>query len=62
MDLRDTVQMVASGYEWCCPECSEDNTEVGIPVIGTALADLRCQQCGATFKNGGADHHFHKIG
>lgn len=61
MDLRDRVQMVASGYEWTCPECEEDNTETGIPVIGTAQADLRCQGCGATFKFGGANHHYNKM-
>ena len=59
--LQDTVEMIASGYEWVCPECGEDNTETGIPVIGTALADIRCQECGTLFNCGGADHHYNRM-
>ena len=69
MDLRDVVKMVASGYDWACPECGEENHEEGIArttyndgvTDWDVNADLRCQECGATFKNGGADHHYVKM-
>lgn len=55
---KGTVQMVASGYDWVCDQCEEENTECGIPVIGTAFNYIKCKGCGAMFECGGADHNY----
>ena len=47
MDSRETVDLVAAGYEWLCPECEHMNDEIQIP-----HHELKCQFCGASFKVG----------
>jgi hypothetical protein len=54
----ETVDLIASGYEWICPNCDEDNREISINVIGTAIGDVTCQSCGETFDIGNYDHCF----
>jgi transposase-like protein len=61
MSHRETVDMVASGYEWVCNECGHTNEEIGIPVMGNAIADLTCQGCGANYTLGRSDHHYNKL-
>jgi len=52
MDNRDVVHLVASGYEWLCPQCEEMQTAETVP--GTP--DLTCQSCGANYKHGDPVH------
>jgi hypothetical protein len=52
----EDVTMIAGSYEWECPECDEFNTQPWIPVIGTALGELKCKGCGVIFSCSGADH------
>jgi len=47
MSYREAVDLIASGYEWLCPECTEFQTEIEIP-----RNDLTCQKCGANFSVG----------
>ena len=52
MDLRDTVDLVASGYEWLCPQCEEVQEEPIVPETD----DLTCQSCGANYIKGNINH------
>ena len=54
----ESVDMIASGYEWVCPECGEDNLENYIPVVGSSIGDVTCVGCGETFSVGSYDHCF----
>ncbi len=47
-ELED-VELIASGYEWYCPECEEFNNEIEIPYY------LVCRKCGGSF--GVGDYH-----
>lgn len=42
-DTSETVILIASGYEWICPECDEFNTEIESNVRVT------CPECGESF-------------
>jgi len=42
---QERVYLVASGYEWTCPECGHDNREDSVPVT----LDVTCDSCGETF-------------
>lgn len=52
MDSRDTLDLVASGYEWLCPQCDEIQHEDIVPEAD----DLTCQNCGANYKKGNISH------
>lgn len=54
----ETVNLIASGYEWVCNECGEENTEGYINVVGTAIGEVKCKTCKTTFQIGNYDHCF----
>lgn len=54
----DKVDLIASGYEWVCDECGDDNLENFINVIGTALGEVQCKSCETTYQIGNYDHCF----
>ena len=54
----ESVDLIASGYEWVCSECGEENTEGYINVIGNSLGEVKCKTCKITFSIGNYDHCF----
>lgn len=56
-DLED-VELIASGYEWECPECEKENIIGSIPVIGNSIGNVNCEECGKEFSIGVYDHCF----
>jgi len=48
----DSVDIIASGYEWICPECERYNTEIEITEIVT------CSGCSEKFETDPAEHAF----
>lgn len=55
MDSRETVEIVAKGYEWLCPnpQCEEMQEE---DTIQPDVPDLTCQSCGTNYIKGEARH------
>ncbi|MBW1845556.1 MAG: hypothetical protein JRI94_00115 [Deltaproteobacteria bacterium] len=51
----ETVGLIASGYEWTCPECDTLNKEIEI------YNQVTCQNCERTFEVNQEDvnHAFH---
>jgi ribosomal protein L37AE/L43A len=49
---RESVTLIASGYEWECPECEELNGTFEVTEI------VRCQKCGREFD---VDNYEHAI-
>ena len=39
-----TVELIASGYEWTCPECGKLRNEIEI------TAEVYCPECDARFE------------
>ena len=59
MSNREVVHVVASGYDWECPECEHHQHEVSIPMDwAEGLDDLTCQNCGANYTLGDVGHCF----
>lgn len=57
MSNREVVHVVASGYDWECPECDEEQHEENIPMDwAEGVDDLTCQSCGANFTLGDVSH------
>ena len=52
-DGTEPVDLIASGYEWICGNCGTMNTEIEI------YESVGCNDCGATFYTGDAEHAFH---
>lgn len=50
----ETVDIIASGYEWICPECEEFNTEIEI------TEEVQCQECLEIFETKPAEHAYGK--
>ena len=48
----DSVDVIASGYEWMCPECNHFNTEAGI------RDEVECEECHTHFETNGAEHAY----
>lgn len=46
------VDMIASGYEWVCPECETYNREIGI------TEQIRCAKCNQEFEVKEAHHAY----
>ena len=44
--------MIASGYEWICPECDWMNCEIEL------LLKVRCRNCNTEFETDGAEHAY----
>lgn len=38
-----SVELIAAGYEWICPECQKHNTEI------ETLSRVQCNKCDVTF-------------
>lgn len=47
---KPTVDLVASGYEWVCPNCRRCNREIEIS------EEVTCQHCEHTFEVGDVHH------
>lgn len=57
MSHRETVHVVASGYDWECPSCEEEQHEESVPMDwAEGIYDLTCQSCGANFTLGDVSH------
>ncbi|KKN77477.1 hypothetical protein LCGC14_0360360 [marine sediment metagenome] len=50
----ETVDIIASGYEWICPECERFNTEIEI----TETVICEAPTCKAEFKTNPAEHAY----
>ena len=48
--MDETVELIASGYEWECPHCVTLNKEIEIP------KKVKCSECGKEFEVDNADH------
>jgi DNA-directed RNA polymerase subunit RPC12/RpoP len=48
----ETVDLIASGYEWSCPKCGELNREIEI------TENVKCSKCGGEFEVGEVNHAF----
>lgn len=46
----ETVDIIASGYEWTCPECNRLNKEIEY------TQQVQCKQCQQTFETGLPEH------
>lgn len=46
----ETVDLVASGYEWICPNCDHFNHEI------EANAEVTCRECGRTYETNPPEH------
>lgn len=57
---EERVSLIASGYEWICPSCDHNNKIGWIPVVGTAIGDVKCEECGKSFNAENYDHAFHR--
>lgn len=49
----DSVELIASGYEWECPECETLNKEIGV------TEKVICGKCIAEFE---VEEYYHAIG
>ena len=49
-NLEETVDLIASGYDWICPHCNHLNKEF------EAGKHVACYDCGWIFKVGGVNH------
>lgn len=54
LDLSETVDIIASGYEWICPKCEKFNTEIEI------TEQVKCSDCGRVFETNPAEHAYGK--
>jgi hypothetical protein len=58
MSSKDDVDLVASGYDWECPKCEYENLVIGVPIVGTAIGEVKCLKCKTIFDVGCYYHHF----
>lgn len=49
---QQTVELVASGYEWLCPACETLNHEIEV------TTQVTCNACGATFETDPPEHAY----
>lgn len=47
-----TIDIIASGYEWICPDCGAFNKETGVHEI------VECSGCGKEFETNPPEHAF----
>jgi len=43
-EAREVAYLVASGYEWYCPECETVNNEIRL------TETVKCRECGKVFE------------
>ena len=48
----ESVDIIASGYEWICPGCETFNKEIEI------TETVQCKGCGAVFETNPPEHAF----
>ena len=56
---EETVELIASGYEWTCPHCSEDSAIDVVQHEIEVVDFVTCDECGRDFK---VDEAYHAIG
>ena len=49
---KEEVDMIASGYEWICPECETFHQVIEIPKV----EEVTCKKCQEQFKIGEPFH------
>jgi phage FluMu protein Com len=49
----DSVELIASGYEWECPKCKVLNTEIEV------TEKVKCSSCKVEFE---VEDYYHAIG
>lgn len=49
---NETVDMIASGYEWICPECETLNKEI------EWTENVTCEQCGRIYETELPEHAY----
>jgi hypothetical protein len=60
MSNREKVHVVASGYDWECPECGEEQHEESMPADwAEGFHDIECWLCDTKFILGDVGHCFH---
>lgn len=59
MSEREVAHVVASGYDWVCQQCEEEQHEETVPMDwAEGMADLTCQSCGANYTLGDVSHAY----
>lgn len=53
-EQKETVDIIASGYEWICPECETLNEVIEYPKTGM----VQCEGCGKGFCTDLPEHCF----
>lgn len=48
--VMETVDIIASGYEWVCPNCETLNDEIEVK------EDVKCKRCGDYFVTNCPEH------
>ena len=57
MPTMESVDLIASGYEWICPNCDNLNKEIEIPKYQTPPRDeVMCDKCYNMFKINDVQH------
>lgn len=52
MNKKQTVEIIASGYEWICPKCDSLNKDIEVK------ESVKCEYCHKEFKTGYPRHAF----
>jgi uncharacterized CHY-type Zn-finger protein len=50
LDMDETVDVIASGYEWVCPKCEHYNTEIEY------TEQVQCSVCRRVFETNPPEH------
>lgn len=59
MRNKETVDIVASGYDWVCNKCGAEQCEDTVSVDWAEGNDhLACQSCGANYTLGDVSHAY----
>lgn len=52
LDGESYVDLIASGYEWICPNCENLNNEIEVTL------EVRCSDCKRTFRTHPPEHAY----
>jgi len=52
LDISETVDIIASGYEWVCPKCEHYNTEI------EHAYQVQCNLCERVFETNPPEHAY----
>lgn len=50
--VRESISMIASGYEWICPNCDDFQKEIEI------VQEVKCRNCGAEYEVSEVSHAY----